>query len=70
MFGAVKLTKNPDIDKYKYSRYVIGLDRAGTFLVPSGGFGENVITFGVDVSSPVHVHNKKKYVLILGEGPK
>ena len=31
LFGAVKLTKNPDIDKYKYSGYGIGFDRRGKF---------------------------------------
>ena len=29
LFGAVKLTKNADIDKYKYSRYGIGFDGHG-----------------------------------------
>ena len=29
LFGAVKLTKNPDIDKYEYSGYRIGFDRRG-----------------------------------------
>ena len=32
-------------------------------------FGQKVIIFGVDVSSSVHVDNKKKYILILGRGP-
>ena len=27
LFGAVSLTKNADIDQYKYSGYVIGFDR-------------------------------------------
>ena len=27
LFGAVTLTKNADIDKYKYSEYGIGFDR-------------------------------------------
>ena len=31
LFGAVILTKNSDIDKYKYSGYGIGFDRRGTF---------------------------------------
>ena len=31
LFGAVKLTKNADIHKYKYSGYAIGFDRNGTF---------------------------------------
>ena len=36
---------------------------------PGGGFGQNVIIFGVDMSSSVHVDNKKKDILILGKGP-
>ena len=32
LFGAVKLTKHPDIDKYKYSRYGIVFDRKGVFF--------------------------------------
>ena len=32
-------------------------------------FGRNVINFGVDMSSSVHAENKKKDILILGEGP-
>ena len=31
--------------------------------------GKNVIIFGVDVSSPLHVDNEAKDILILGEGP-
>ena len=30
------------------------------FLSPSGGFAQNIIIFGADMSSPVHVDNKKK----------
>ena len=39
------------------------------FSFPGGGFGINVIIFGVDMSSSVHVDNKKKDILILGKGP-
>ena len=69
MFGAVKLTKNADLDKYKYSGYSTGFDRSGTFSFPTGEFGCNVIIFGTDMSSSGHVDNKKKDILILGEGP-
>ena len=31
--------------------------------------GKNVIIFGVDMSSSVHIDNKKKHILILGKGP-
>ena len=40
----------------------------GTFSFPTGGFGKNVIIFGVDLSSSVHVGNMRKDVLILVEG--
>ena len=30
--------------------------------------GKNVIIFGVDMSSSVHIDNGKKYILILGKG--
>ena len=68
MFEAVKLTKNIGIDEYKYSGYRTGFDRKGTFSF-GNGFGRNCIIFGVDMSSSVLVDNKKKYILILGEGP-
>ena len=42
LFGAIKLTKNADIDKYKYSGYGIRFNERGTFLFPGGGFGQNV----------------------------
>ena len=31
--------------------------------------GRNVIIFGADMASSVHIDNKEKYILILGEGP-
>ena len=69
LFGAVTLTKNADIDKYKYSGYGIGFDRRGSFSFPGGGFGQNVIIFGADMSSSIHIDNKGKDILILGLGP-
>ena len=69
MLGAVKLAKNADNDKYKYSGYGIGFDWKGTFSFPSGGFGCNVTIFRVDMSSSVNVDNKKKYISILIEVP-
>ena len=69
LFGAVSVTKNADIDKNKYSGYGIGFDRTGIYLLPDGSFGRNVVIFGVDMSSSVHVDNKGKDILILGSGP-
>ena len=39
---AVTLTKNDDIDKYRYSGYEIGFDRRRSFSFPGGGF-DNII---------------------------
>ena len=39
-------------------------------LMVDGRFGKNVIIFEADMSSSVLVDNKKKYILILGEGLK
>ena len=50
LLGAVSLTKNADIDKYKYSGYEIGFDRLGFYALPSGRTWRNVIIFGVDMS--------------------
>ena len=60
LFGAVKLVKNADIDKYKYYGYGIGFDTKGTFSFPNGRFGKNVIMFGVDMSPSVRDDNKKQ----------
>ena len=52
-----------------YSGYGIGCDRRGSFSFSGGGFGQNVIIFGVDMSSSIHIDNKGKNILILGVGP-
>ena len=57
LFGAVILTKNADIDKYGYSGYEIGFDRRGSFSFPGGGYGQNLLTFGVDMSFSAHIDN-------------
>ena len=66
MFGAVSITENSDIDKKKHSGYGIGFDRNGVYLLSDGSLGRNVVIFGVDMSSSVHVDNKGKDILILG----
>ena len=60
-FGAVTLTKNADIDKYGCSGYGTGFDRGSSFTFPGGGLGQKVIIFGADMSSSVHVDNKKRH---------
>ena len=69
LFGPVVLTKNPDIDNYKYSGYGIRFNRRSSFSFPSGGFGQKVLIFGADMSSSIHVDNKKKDILVLGRRP-
>ena len=57
LFGAVSLTKNVDIDKYKCSGYGIVFDRKGEFSF-GNGIGRNVIIFEVGMSSSQHIDNK------------
>ena len=57
MFSAVKLTKHVDVDLYKHSGYGIGFDRKEFFSI-----------FSV-LSSPSHIGNERKDILILGRGP-
>ena len=60
LFGAVTLIKHVDIDSYGYSGYGIGFDRRGRFSFSGGGYGQNVLIFGVGMRSSPHIDNKKK----------
>ena len=65
LFGAVTSTKNADNNKYYgYLGYGIGFDRRGSFSFPCGGYGQNVLIFGVDMSSFPHIDNKKRHISI------
>ena len=68
LFGAVKLTKNADINKYRYCGYGTEFDGKGCFSFPSGGLGCNVIGFGVDMSPSTKIDNRKKDILIFDKG--
>ena len=69
LFGAVKLTKhNNDVGLYKYSGYSIGFDRKRFYSIVSE-VRQNVIIFGIDMSSSLHIDNKEKDNLILGKVP-
>ena len=57
------------LTEYKYSGYGVGFDRRSSFSFPSGGFGQNVLIFRADMSSSIHVDNKKKDILVLGREP-
>ena len=65
LFGAVKLAKNADIDKYKYSAYGIGFDSKGYFSHPRGHYSKNVTTFGADMSSSTYANNKTRSILVI-----
>ena len=64
LFGAVKQTKNADPDKYKYSCYGIGFDSRSQFLWSDGSDEKNIIIFGVDNNSSVHIDGRKRKYLI------
>ena len=66
LFGAVSLTKNADIDKYKYSVYGIGFERHESFSSPCIGLGRKIIIFGVNMSSSTKIDNRKKYIFDFG----
>ena len=63
LFGAIEITKNSDIDKYKYSGYGNGFDPKGIFQHPAGSFGNNAIIFGADMSSSTHSNNRVNNIL-------
>ena len=70
LLAAIKLTQNTDPDKYFYSGYRIAFEALGNFSLSDGnGIGKNVIIFGADMSSSVHIDNKKNDISILGKGP-
>ena len=54
--------------KYIYSGYDTGFDSRSEFSLSDGNVGINVIIFGVNMSSSVHIDNKIN-ILILGEVP-
>ena len=69
LFGAVTLTKNADIEKYKYSGNKIGFGRRTSFSFPGGGYGQKGLIFSADMSSSTHIDSKKKDIFVLRKGP-
>ena len=67
LFGAVKITKNVDISKYKYSGNGIGFDSKGSFLDADNTYAVNVIIFGADLSSSIHTNIRTNNILVLGK---
>ena len=64
-FGGV----NAEPDKCSDSRYGTDLHSLSLYLLSNFDCGENVIIFGVDMISSVHIGNKKKDVSILDKVP-
>ena len=69
LFGSKKLTKNADPDKYRHNGYGIGFDSRSELLFMDGSSGKIIIIFGAGMNSSVHIDNKNKAFLILGERP-
>ena len=44
----------------------MGSDSGSEFSITDGSVGRDVIIFGADMSSSVHIDNKNKDILILG----
>ena len=52
-----------------HSSYGVGFGMRIECSFLDGTVGKNVIIFGADKSSSVHIDNKAKYILIIGKGP-
>ena len=68
LFGGVKLSQSAYPDKYIYTCYSIRFDLRSKFSLSGSSMGKNDSIFGVDMSSSVHIDNKKKYSLIFSKG--
>ena len=67
--GSVKLSKNADLDKYKYSGYGIGLGSRSEFFLDRSKLWKTCRYFWSWYELFVHFDNKNKDNLIFGEGP-
>ena len=68
LFGGVTLAESADPDIYIYTCYGFRFDLRSTFSLPGSSMGKNDSIFGADMSSSVHIDNKKKYSLIFSKG--
>ena len=67
LFGSVKLTKNADLDKYKYKGYGIVFDFRAEFSFTDERLGKKSCYFW---SWYEHIDNKNKDIAILVGGPQ
>ena len=70
----MKITKNSDYSKNNYTGYGLCFDEGGEFghTVKQGNFNgttnaRNVIIFGVDMSSSIHVTNRANSIYVMGK---
>ena len=59
------LTKNTE---YSYSGYIIGFDSHSLYSYPGFDWGKKVVIFGVGNGCSMYTDNKKKDILVFGEG--
>ena len=67
--GAVKLTKNTDPGKYEYGGYGIGFNACWHFSWSNSSLVKNIVIFGTDFNSSMHLNNKDKEILVPCEIP-
>ena len=53
------MVKNAYLDKCVYNDYGIGFDSRSEFSLTDASAGKNVTIFGINMSSSVHIDNKK-----------
>ena len=59
LFQIVKVSKNTDLYNYSYSEYHTRFDSHSLFSFLNFDWSINVVIFGVDYSSSIHIDNKK-----------
>ena len=65
LFLFCKIAENADPNKYVYTGCGIGFGSRSEFSLPDSSLDKNVILIEVDMSSSVHIDNKKKDTLVL-----
>ena len=69
LFRGVKITKDAtDTSKHKYEGYGICFDESVMFSMGNINNGRNVLIFGVQENSVIHLNNKANNIFIMGDG--
>ena len=67
LFGAVKLTKNVDLNKYEYSGYSVGYDGRSQFYCQMANVVKSCYIWSLIIPFAMLIIKKKKVILVLGE---